>query len=1008
MLQEFLGDILPEHGYYCLCLLPDGKHIWTDNLPELAFLATKYQDRTGVYYATAAFQSDESRKQDNVLSLKAFRLDIDAGAKKHAKDPNGTYPTQRDALVALMKFIGDTGLAPTYIVSSGEGLHVYYCLDTPVAPAAWVPVAEAMKAACVAKGFKADPSVTSDTARILRPVGALHSEGKRVSVLKKTGKVYDLDRITRAFPAIVAARKYDTSINADVDLVYQGPPSSALKITEHCAALREVAVKRGDVQEPLWRAMIGLVKRTVEGADIAHEWSDGYDGYDYHATQRKFDAWATGPTTCAEFSKHTQACQDCQYRGKVKSPINLGLMTAPEIEELPEEKKPEPPPPSKDRVETGVPWQGLIPENYEVLKAGNEHVMVARVQTTKESETGEEIPVIQSIPFTNDVFWFGEWAEAYDSHDTAQVTLFSWNNGRPKQYMMDLSLVARQSNLLEFLAGKAIQTTTHRKAAQAMQDYTRDALQRLKNIGRRMKIGDHLGLRVQEDGELVAAHGKHIIHSDGSIAEAFVSASLRSVAEQFPLPLPESRTKRWAPDVWASHIEPLARKHVDFLKKYYLREGMERFQLAIMMGVASPLMAFVTGGFHTGSTLPRMSALSVSLYSRESARGKTTAAMAAALAYGRGTELANDAGRRGATDNGRIARLSMNGTMPNIMDEMGGANAGSVADMVSAVANGAGKQRATRDGGINEAAPWALVNIITTNTSQRDMICAVQENSGAIQYRLLEIDCDNMPEYDQDLRDSFADDWAEVTRDCAGALGAILHREICAQGVDQMNKLVADCCSRASVALGADQTARFQYRGLGAMFAAHLLLSKLGLSPFPLAGMVEVFKEAYEANKDFVAETVLPNDGVALLNEFLADITPNTIITENQSRLGRFSTKFDEPLNARVPDVIVARHVKSLKRTFFSQAALRKWCGEKGVSEREIVKGAKAKGVLVPFVRGTTGVSYSTERLDLTSGMRTSMDVRLRCYQVKVDGLYEESNVIPLHPENDEAAQTAQ
>jgi len=1008
MLEKFLGDVLPEHGHFCLCLLPEGRHLWVESQDELARLATKYQDRTGVYYATAAFTSEDSRKQSNVLSLKSFRLDIDAGPKKYEKNPEGTYPTQRDALTALVEFIGHTKLAPSYIVSSGDGLHVYYCLEQPVAPASWTPVAEAMKAASVKYGFKADPSVTSDTARILRPVGALHSEGKRVSVLKSTGKVYSLDRVAEAFPpGVTATRKYDTSINADVELVFQGPPSSALKIAEHCGALREVAVARGDVQEPLWRAMLGLVKRTVEGLDIAHEWSMGYDGYDADETERKFHAWTTGPTTCRQFSLHSKACETCQYKGKVKSPINLGLMTAPEIEKLPEEAKPAPPPPSKDKVETGLPWQGLLPENYEVLKSGNTYVMVARVRTTKKSETGEEIPVIQSVPFTTDVFWFGEWAEAFDSDDTAQVTLFSWNDGRVKQYMMDLSIVARQANLLEFLAGKAIQTTTHKKAAQAMQDYTKDALQRLKNIGRRAKIGDHLGLRVMEDGELVAAHGRYIIHSDGSISEAFVSSALRSVADQFPMPLPESRNRRWDPNVWATHVDPAARKHVGFLKKYYLREGMERFQLAIMMGVASPLMAFVTGGFHTGAVLPRMSALSVSLFSRESARGKTTAAMASVLAYGKGTELANDAGRRGATDNGRIARLSMNGTMPNIMDEMGGANASSVADMVSAVANGAGKQRATRDGGINEAAPWALVNLITTNTSQRDMISAVQENSGAIQYRLLEIDCDNMPEYDQELRDSFADDWAEVTRDCPGALGAILHREICARGVDQINKLVADCCAKASAALGADQTARFQYRGLGAMLAAHLLLSKLDLSPFPVAGMVEVFKEAYEANKDFVAETVLPNDGVALLNEFLADILPNTVITEHKSQIGRLSTKFDEPLNSRMPDVIQARYIKNLKQVYVVQSALRKWCGEKGVSEREIIKAARAKNILMPFTSGTTGVSYSTEKVTLTAGMRMEADIRTKCYRFRVDGLYEDSNVIPLHPEQDQAAAAA-
>ncbi len=79
---------------------------------------------------------------------------------------------------------------------------------------------------------------------------------------------------------VLAPVRKATGINDDLDLSYQGPPSSAVKIAGHCGALREVASTGGNVAEPHWRAMIGLVKRTVEGLDIAHQWSSGYDGYD--------------------------------------------------------------------------------------------------------------------------------------------------------------------------------------------------------------------------------------------------------------------------------------------------------------------------------------------------------------------------------------------------------------------------------------------------------------------------------------------------------------------------------------------------------------------------------------------------------------------------------------------------------------------------------------------------------------------------------------------------------
>lgn len=53
-------------------------------------------------------------------------------------------------------------------------------------PAAWAALAKGLAALCVERGFKADPSVTTDTARVLRPLGSLHPNGSRVAILKST------------------------------------------------------------------------------------------------------------------------------------------------------------------------------------------------------------------------------------------------------------------------------------------------------------------------------------------------------------------------------------------------------------------------------------------------------------------------------------------------------------------------------------------------------------------------------------------------------------------------------------------------------------------------------------------------------------------------------------------------------------------------------------------------------------------------------------------------------
>lgn len=329
LLNTFYRAVLPEAGSFCLFLLPEARHVWADSIDDLVELTNTYQDRAGVYFGTSAFKTTGNRKGTNVLGLRSLRLDIDAGPEKLAKHGiDAVYATQADALADSVRFFKTTGLVPSYVISSGAGLHIYFCLDQDLTPEQWLPLAKALSFKGAISEFKIDVSVTEDTARILRPVGTLHHDEVRVKILKATGKVYTVDELSNLLGALPPARKYDTSVNKDLIFEDEAPTASAFKIAEQCGALRQVVDAGGDVPEPYWRAMLGLVKHTIEADDAAHEWSQGYDGYDAEATTRKLASWATGPTTCAEFGKHSKACSSCPHRSKIKSPIMLGHPSA--------------------------------------------------------------------------------------------------------------------------------------------------------------------------------------------------------------------------------------------------------------------------------------------------------------------------------------------------------------------------------------------------------------------------------------------------------------------------------------------------------------------------------------------------------------------------------------------------------------------------------------------------------------------------------------------------------
>ncbi len=979
MNYDFFRDVLPESGYYCLTLLPKGEHVWAESLDELADIAEQRIDFSGLYFGTASFSSIANRKQTNVLALKSLRLDIDAGPEKLSKHgEKAVYATQKQALAASVQFFRDTKLAPTYVVSSGAGLHIYYCLTESVPPDAWLPLAGALQALGAKHQLRVDPSVTQDTARILRVPGALHPNGQRVKVLQRLGIFHNPAELREKLGVLAPVRKA-TGINDDLDLSYQGPPSSAVKIAGHCGALREVASTGGNVAEPHWRAMIGLVKRTVEGLDIAHQWSSGYDGYDEAEVDRKFHAWATGPTTCAEFAKYSDSCSTCKHRGTIKSPINLGLMTAPEIVQLPEVSQAVLQPPQA-AVDTGAPWDGHLPEGFTIEDlGGGSRVLIQTVIGEKESPTGEMVPCKIKIPFTHNIFWFSQWAEADDSDDNAQVVINLWAGTYAKVYIMDQTAVSSQFKLMEYMSGKAIHTTSHKKAGQAMLDYAKAQLQHIHATHKNLKVTDHMGLRTLESGELVACQGKYTIFPDGVIRDTMLSSPLRTLAASFTIPLPPGGEK-WEADVWDEHIIPRAKQHVKFLKDFYDHEGMERFQLAIMMGLASPFMAFVTGEYSGGPELPNNSSLTVSLFSRDTARGKTTAAQAAILAYGRPALLSGDTGKAGATVNARLGTLSLHGTLPSIMDEMSDLSPGEVATTVSTVANGSGKKVMNRSRRVRQESTWALINLITTNVSQQDMVTVARSAAEPVLYRMLEINVDDMPEYSLEARAAFREEWATVNRECVGALGALIHREICRLGMATMTKLVGRCVTKAEEYVNATQSARFQSRGLGAMLALDIVLRRCGIELFSIQALSKVFKQAHDSNVEYAAENTMPKNPLQILSTILTDLAPNTVVTQDERDGGH--DRLDRPLNLRMPDVIHARHILVSRISYVSVEAVRKWCLERGQSVRPIIDAAKEAGILIckEQSRGDGKVMRSYGLKVLTKGLPGDMRISCMAY----------------------------
>ncbi|NND65792.1 MAG: hypothetical protein HKM24_07490, partial [Gammaproteobacteria bacterium] len=205
----------------------------------------------------------------------------------------------------------------------------------------WKGIAAALKAALKAVGFKQDPVATADAARILRPVGTTNPKnGNEVKVVR-TCPLYEPDEIENIVGSYTGVEDDEVDLTqhrssgmfdeaADLSTTNY-PKSSGHVIRTKCIALNDVVSNADTASEPEWRGMLGLVKFTIEGEELAHEWSRPHANYIPDETQAKLDGWQTGPTTC-EYFDDLEMCIGCRFKSPtLKSPIMLGVEAVVEV-----------------------------------------------------------------------------------------------------------------------------------------------------------------------------------------------------------------------------------------------------------------------------------------------------------------------------------------------------------------------------------------------------------------------------------------------------------------------------------------------------------------------------------------------------------------------------------------------------------------------------------------------------------------------------------------------------
>jgi hypothetical protein len=242
-----------------------------------------------VFFATGSY-AGANRKDP--IAKRAFHLDLDG------KDFGGTDNAVRE----LATFVKATGLPrPSIYVGSGRGVHVYWVLDRDLPVDQWKPVAAALKAKCAELGFKADPTSTSDPARVLRAPGSLNRKGSEpipCNVIVDTGTTYTLDAIAKQLQVApklqgAAARLMALASNDDLVTKKDHEQKTADQVRD---MLNHINLPKFAGRD-LWITVLCAVQdwsdKSDEGFEIFHEWSSNQPGYvdeeDCRITWSSFD-----------------------------------------------------------------------------------------------------------------------------------------------------------------------------------------------------------------------------------------------------------------------------------------------------------------------------------------------------------------------------------------------------------------------------------------------------------------------------------------------------------------------------------------------------------------------------------------------------------------------------------------------------------------------------------------------------------------------------------------------
>lgn len=1037
MLTSFFADVMPrrEGDIYPLFRLKGAHEVMCAGYDQFIQTVEGLQGQTDWYFSTAT-SSEPKRSKLKTTAHKSLRIDIDAGEDKFDPEkPEKAYETQRDALAALVGFIKETGLIPTYIVSSGEGLHVYWALDEECTDVAdWDRAAELLGESCRAKGLYVDASVTTDRVRVLRIPGTIHGKcGKTVEILKATGKKWELSHLTAMLESIapvpvprrasapVGQKSLAAQLAEEAGITPPKYLSSFKKAAEQCGALRDHERER--LEYPVWMLTIQSAAISTEGRDLAHEISqrnaDQFGGsYDPREVDAKLDSLSADFITCKSFAAVRPACRECEHFGKINGPKELGKLGAKDISmedaaaafAAMEEQEVK----AGKKEEIADAEDCDLPPDFPTLeeRSGSHHAkfivahdaghrMVLKAVVRVQSETADGVIVYKEkyIDLYDTVFYLTAYSPAQENGRDVLLQMAVLDRRTQTWMITPVSphLVSAGSELLQFLARKGIgiRDTSTQTSALAVQ-YMKNLYSAIRDKAARPSPRTGMGFHFTNQKELVYIQGRLAINSEGRVVRSLIPKNLENIAGGYICPA-VTNIENFESAPPAKIIKALvmgARAHGAAINETY--NGHPLYQLASSMLIGSCLMPFVQDDAPNPDvgTMP-FGGATLSLYSKDSGYGKSALLKLAGAAYYSSSAPITVTGdsKKGGSVGLRIKRSVQTGHTPVLFDEVTDMSPEDVSALTYMISMGMDKARLLSDGSASqETGTFSLIAGISTNMPQREILRHHNASGDAQQMRLIEINFGVLNINTQVPKgagttqagdsEGFGTWFDREVAPNVGCIGLLLGFMVLKIGHENMFRRMHALKKELSTRLNLTSAERFYGRMVTCLIMSRDLLAGAGVVVPDRELLIDEMRKIIEDVRDQLkGSRRSPLELLALMRQ---DLWPDMIHTQNDEF--PLANKDRAPRITNMPRGAPRGRITDGRKWAVSYEAVKNWCKDNKESMTEIIRAARDNGWLLP---GDNGRDYR-EKLNLTKGLHEVKDLRCRGFIFNTRLMWEE------------------